>query len=42
MADCTDQKRNVKDCTCTYMACDKLGLCYACIVYHLSIGVLHG
>jgi hypothetical protein len=36
MADCTNQKRNAKDCACTYASCDRRGLCCECIVYHRS------
>jgi len=42
MADCTNQKKNAKDCACTYASCDRRGLCCACIVYHRSRGELPG
>ena len=42
MADCNNQKRNLANCTCTYMACDRRGLCCECIVYHRSQGQLPG
>ena len=42
MTDCPNQKKNVAECTCTYVACERRGLCCACVAYHRSHGQLPG
>ena len=42
MADCPNQKKNVAACTCTYVTCERRGLCCECVVYHRSRGQLPG
>jgi len=32
--DCPRQEENLKNCNCTYSACDKKGQCCLCIAYH--------
>jgi len=39
--DCKKQE-NLKHCTCTYLACDKTGVCCDCIAYHLAQRQLPG
>ena len=39
--DCRKQA-NLKDCTCTYAACQKRGLCCQCIASHLAARQLPG
>ena len=41
MAECPNQERNLKDCTCTY-SCGKRGLCCECIASHRAQGELPG
>ena len=33
---------NKKDCTCTYLRCNRRGLCCECIKYHLENNELPG
>ena len=42
MATCENQEKNLVDCTCTYMACDKRGLCCLCVAQHRALGELPG
>ncbi len=42
MAKCENRKKNLVDCTCTYAACDRRGLCCECVAYHRSSGQLPG
>jgi len=42
MADCPNRERNLKDCTCTYTACGKHGLCCECIAQHRAVGEIPG
>ncbi|OFZ81893.1 MAG: hypothetical protein A2583_10730 [Bdellovibrionales bacterium RIFOXYD1_FULL_53_11] len=37
MADCTEKKKNMQDCNCTY-SCSKKGKCCECLAYHRSMG----
>lgn len=41
MADCPNQERNKKECTCT-ADCEKRGLCCECVAYHRSMGQIPG
>jgi hypothetical protein len=34
VAQCPNVKKNAVACTCTYSACDKHGVCCACVAYH--------
>ena len=36
------QKTNAASCACTYMSCDRRGLCCECIRYHLASRQLPG
>jgi len=36
------KNENLKDCGCTYMYCDKRGICCLCIRYHRDRGELPG
>jgi hypothetical protein len=42
MADCANKQKNLKDCTCTYMACTRRGLCCECVAYHRGKGQIPG
>ena len=42
MADCPNQARNLKDCTCTYTSCGKRGMCCECVANHRASGQLPG
>jgi hypothetical protein len=42
MADCPNRQRNLEDCTCTYTACGKRGLCCACVAQHRAMGEIPG
>ncbi|MHA1301519.1 MAG: DUF6485 family protein [Candidatus Helarchaeota archaeon] len=39
--DCEIEK-NIKNCTCTYLSCNKRGKCCECIKYHRVRGELPG
>jgi hypothetical protein len=39
--ECTKEK-NLQSCTCTYLSCDKRGLCCACVQYHRNLGEIPG
>ena len=41
MVNCENQKKNAKDCTCTY-SCAKRGLCCECVTYHRSMNQIPG
>ena len=34
--------RNAKDCACTYLSCDRRGVCCDCLQYHLAKKQLPG
>jgi len=36
------QEKNASDCACTYLSCDKRGMCCECIRYHLKMRELPG
>ena len=42
MADCKNQEKNRKDCTCTYEPCPRKGICCECITYHRRMGEAPG
>ena len=42
MNQCDNRKTNLTTCTCTYISCDKRGLCCQCVVYHRARGELPG
>ncbi|HOI55254.1 MAG TPA: DUF6485 family protein [Phycisphaerae bacterium] len=42
MADCPNRQRNLKDCTCTYTACGKRGMCCECVAQHRAAGEIPG
>jgi hypothetical protein len=42
MAGCANLKKNAASCTCTYVSCEKHGLCCACVAYHRESGELPG
>lgn len=33
---------SLKDCTCTFMSCDKRGNCCKCVTYHRAQGEIPG
>jgi hypothetical protein len=37
-----NQRKNLKQCTCTYASCSRRGLCCECVGYHLKAGELPG
>jgi len=39
MPDCTNKKRNMSYCNCTY-SCNRHGLCCECLHYHRQMGEL--
>ena len=39
---CPNIEENLKHCTCTYMSCDKRGMCCECIAYHRRSGEIPG
>ncbi len=40
--DCANQKKNLASCTCTYVSCERRGLCCECIAYHRGNDQLPG
>jgi len=40
--DCANQKKNLASCTCTYVSCERRGLCCECIAYHRGKDELPG
>ncbi len=42
MAECANLEKNRADCTCTYMACGKRGVCCECIASHRARDELPG
>ncbi|MCX5653475.1 MAG: DUF6485 family protein [Planctomycetota bacterium] len=41
-SECVNQKKNVVDCTCTYMSCERRGVCCECVAYHRASDQLPG
>lgn len=39
---CPNLKDNLAQCTCTYSACDKTGLCCQCVAYHRRLRQIPG
>jgi len=39
--ECISEK-NLKDCTCTYISCEKRGKCCLCVAYHRKRGEIPG
>jgi len=39
---CPNIKDNLTQCTCTYSACDKQGLCCQCVAYHRQMRQIPG
>ncbi|MCM8760067.1 MAG: DUF6485 family protein [Candidatus Omnitrophica bacterium] len=39
---CGNQDKNVKNCTCTYISCNKRGMCCECVAYHRQNGEIPG
>lgn len=39
---CPNREKNREACTCTYAACNKHGLCCACVTYHRERGEIPG
>ncbi len=42
MADCPNKKKNLENCTCSYTACGKRGLCCECVTQHRAAGEIPG
>ncbi|MBM4019733.1 MAG: hypothetical protein FJ288_15665 [Planctomycetes bacterium] len=40
--ECANQKKNAAACTCTYLSCERHGICCACIAYHRASDQLPG
>jgi hypothetical protein len=40
--ECENQKKNLVGCTCTYMSCERRGMCCACVAYHRTSNQLPG
>lgn len=40
MTKCPEEKKNLKECTCSYPGCPRKGNCCACLHYHLKMGQL--
>jgi hypothetical protein len=40
--DCANQKKNEASCTCTYLSCERRGVCCACVAYHRASNQLPG
>ena len=40
--ECTNNKKNIDFCTCTYPGCPRKGICCDCIRYHLPSGEVPG
>ncbi len=36
MADCISKKKNLSICNCSYVSCERKGVCCECISYHRS------
>jgi len=39
---CSNQKKNLDFCKCTYTSCARRGLCCECLQYHLPKGEVPG
>jgi hypothetical protein len=39
---CANQKKNLASCTCTYVSCERRGLCCECVAYHRALDQLPG
>jgi hypothetical protein len=39
---CPNLQANLSECTCTYSACDKTGLCCQCVAYHRKMRQIPG
>ena len=42
MKECNNRKENLTYCTCSYVPCEKKGICCECIRYHRSRGEIPG
>ncbi len=42
MPECVNRERNLRDCTCTYEACSRQGMCCECIRHHRERGEIPG
>ncbi|MCM8805827.1 MAG: DUF6485 family protein [Candidatus Omnitrophica bacterium] len=40
--ECKNRERNIKDCSCTYISCNKRGMCCECVMYHRANGEIPG
>lgn len=38
--ECVNKKNNLSSCNCSYLYCDKKGMCCLCIKYHRERGEL--
>ena len=36
------KERNMKECSCTYDGCSRMGICCECVRYHRAQGVIPG
>ncbi|MFA6349485.1 MAG: DUF6485 family protein [Candidatus Omnitrophota bacterium] len=34
MSNCPNKKRNLANCSCSYLGCSRKGLCCECVAYH--------
>lgn len=41
-AECQNFQEHLKDCSCTYTSCSRMGLCCECLRYHLAMKELPG
>ena len=42
MSECANIKKNQIDCTCTYVSCERHGVCCKCVAHHRSKDQLPG
>lgn len=40
--ECVNKTENLKNCTCSYTACSRRGMCCECVQYHLKMNEIPG
>ncbi|MCX7704769.1 MAG: DUF6485 family protein [bacterium] len=39
---CVNKDENISNCTCSYVSCDRRGICCECVAYHRRNGQIPG
>ncbi|MCM8764155.1 MAG: DUF6485 family protein [Candidatus Omnitrophica bacterium] len=39
---CVNKDNNIKNCSCTYISCERRGVCCECVSYHRKNGEIPG